>query len=219
MKCPHCQVSFHPSRKSHQLGSDADGFWFIEICQCPACNKFVLELVRRTIMVLPNAGGVPGTEVERYFVRPKVALRPQPPSEVPEKFSQDYGEASLVIGDSPQASAAISRRCLQHLLRDVAGVKPSDLAKEIDEVLASKTLPSHLAEAIDAIRNIGNFAAHPIKSQHTGEVLPVEPGEAEWNLDVLDGLFDFYFVQPALLKKKRDALNVKLAAAKKPPLK
>jgi hypothetical protein len=49
--------------------------------------------------------------------------------------------------------------------------------------------------------------------------LPVELGEAEWNLDVLESLFDFYFVQPARAKAKRDALNKKLADAGKPPLK
>jgi hypothetical protein len=58
-------------------------------------------------------------------------------------------------------------------------VTPSNLAKEIDQVLAQNCLRSHLADAVDAIRNIGNFAAHPLKSTASGEVLPVEPGEAE----------------------------------------
>jgi uncharacterized protein Smg (DUF494 family) len=49
--------------------------------------------------------------------------------------------------------------------------------------------------------------------------MPVETGEAEWNLDVLESLFDFYFVQPANLKKKKDALNLKLKEAGKPPMK
>jgi len=98
-------------------------------------------------------------------------------------------------------------------------VKHSDLAKEIQEVLDSGKLPSHLAESIDAVRNLGNFAAHPLKSQHTGEIIDVNPGEAEWNLDVLESLFDFYFVQPAVLKAKRDALNAKLKEAGKPPMK
>ena len=47
----------------------------------------------------------------------------------------------------------------------------------------------------------------------------MEPGEAEWNLNVLDMLFDHYFVQPALLQKKKDALNKKLQEAGKPPMK
>lgn len=138
---------------------------------------------------------------------------------VPEKFARDYTEAVLVFEDSPKASAALSRRTLQNLLRESAGVKPQDLAQEIQEVLDTKHLPPHLSNAIDAVRNIGNFAAHPIKSKSTGEVVDVEPGEAEWLLDTLEGLFDFYFVQPAILLEKRNALNKKLADAGKPPVK
>jgi len=113
----------------------------------------------------------------------------------------------------------LSRRCLQHIIRDVAKCKAGSLADEIQAIIDSKTLPTHLVESLDAVRNIGNFAAHPIKSKSSGEVLNVEPGEAEWNLDVLESLFDFYFVQPANLKKKKDALNQKLKDAGKPPMK
>lgn len=38
-------------------------------------------------------------------------------------------------------------------------------------------------------------------------------------LDVLDGLFDFYFVQPAAIQKKNAALNAKLTAHGKAPMK
>jgi hypothetical protein len=124
-----------------------------------------------------------------------------------------------VFSDSPKASAALSRRCLQALLRAAAGVKPGDLAKEIQQVLDSGTLPSHLSTIIDAVRNIGNFAAHPQKSVSSGLVLPVEPEEAEWNLDVLEALFDHYYVLPAVTAAKRANLNAKLRAAGKPPLK
>ncbi len=77
------------------------------------------------------------------------------------------------------------------MLRAAAGVRPGDLYEEIQQVLDKGRLPSHLADSIDAIRNVGNFAAHPIKSQHTGDIVDVEPGEAEWNLDTLELLFDF----------------------------
>ena len=49
--------------------------------------------------------------------------------------------------------------------------------------------------------------------------MEVEPGEAEWNLDVLEALFDFYFVQPSILQAKLAALNAKLKEAGKPPVK
>jgi hypothetical protein len=124
-----------------------------------------------------------------------------------------------VLPDSAKASAALSRRCLQNLLREKASVKPGNLADEIQQAIDNGKLPSHLVESIDAIRNIGNFSAHPIKSKSTGEIVPVEPEEAEWNLDVLEALFDFYYVQPALLQAKRDALNKKLSDSGKPPMK
>ena len=219
MKCPHCQTQFHDDTKIAQLGNDVDAFWNLEKQTCPACGRFVLQLVSIAILSMPSVGSYPGNEKARYLVRPRASVRPNPPPEVPTDFAQDYIEAALVLSDSPKSSAALSRRCLQHVLREKAGVKHADLAKEIDQVISSAKLPSHLAEAIDAIRNIGNFAAHPIKSTASGEILPVEPGEAEWTLDVLDGLFDFFFVQPALLQQKRATLNAKLASANKPPIK
>jgi hypothetical protein len=79
------------------------------------------------------------------------------------------------------------------------------------------TLPSYIAENIDAIRNIGTFAAHPLKDSASGQILAVEPIEAEWNLDVLDLLFDHSYVQPALAAQKRAALNTRLAAANNCP--
>ena len=61
---------------------------------------------------------------------------------------------------------------------------------------------------------------HYTKVQHiTGEIVEVEPNEAEWNLDVLEMIFDYSFVRPALIKGKRDALNVKLKDAGKPDMK
>ena len=53
----------------------------------------------------------------------------------------------------------------------------------------------------------------------TGQIVDVEDEEAEWNLEVLDGLFDFYFIQPAATQKKKAGLNTKLTAHGKPLMK
>jgi len=153
------------------------------------------------------------------LVKPKSISRAPVPPEVPKKFADDYVEACLVLADSAKAAAALGRRCLQNVLRQVAKVNAGNLADEIQQVLDSGKLPADLNDSIDAIRNIGNFAAHPMKSQHSGEILDVEPNEADWTLDVLEELFDFYFVRPAQRQKKIDALNQKLAAAGKPAMK
>jgi hypothetical protein len=127
--------------------------------------------------------------------------------------SQSYKESTKT------ASAALSRRCLQALLRDIVKVKPANLDQEIQQVIENRLLPSYLSENLDAVRTVGNFSAHPIKIQSTGQIVQVEPGEAEWSLDILESLFDYLFVQPELIKSKKDGLNMKLADAGKPPLK
>jgi hypothetical protein len=120
---------------------------------------------------------------------------------------------------SRSAGQCQGRRCLQNLLREIAKVKPGSLADEIQQVIDSGRLPADLAESIDHIRNVGNFAGHPMKSQQSGEIIDVEPGEADWTIDVLEALFEFYFVRPAVIQKRRAALNQKLQEAGKPPMK
>lgn len=219
MKCPHCQTAIHGNPYTTSIGSDPDGQWGIVRHLCPSCGKIIVFVVCAQAFTGAGQGEHAYNPKKTLLAYPRVSSRPPPPPAVPKEFADDYIEAALVLADSPRASAALSRRCLQHILREKAGVKPSDLAKEINQVIEANLLPSHLAQAVDAVRHIGNFAAHPIKSSATGEVVPVEVGEAEWNLDVLDGLFDFFFVQPELLRKRRAALDAKLAQAGKPPVK
>ena len=210
MKCPHCSVHFHEKF----IETFLEGNWGIAHQFCPSCQNLIAIIVRGDWY----EGELVEGRFSKLVVPPERASRPPAPPEVPTPIAQDYLEACLVLEDSPKASAALSRRCLQSILREKAGVKASNLANEIQQVLNSRQLPTWLSDNLDAIRNIGNFAAHPIKSVCTGEILDVEPGEAEWNLDVIEALFDFYFVQPELIKKKREALDKKLADAGKPPM-
>jgi hypothetical protein len=222
MKCPHCLTFITESFHLRNYGNDPDGYWSIKYMNCPnpSCEKLIIQLINSENFI-QNRYGVDSivNEISSIYVRPLISSRPPVSTEVDAKFSNDYNEACLIIGFSAKASAALSRRCLQILLREKAGVKQGELAREIQEVIDSGKLPSHLADSIDAIRNIGNFASHPIKSTSTGEIVDVEVGEAEWLLDVLESLFDFYFVQPAVIKAKRDALNQKLTDAGKTPMK
>ncbi len=217
MKCPHCLIEFHDNESEIRLPEDIDGQWDILSKNCPNCKKNIFYL--RNYKWKPVHGGHVKEINSQLLIRPKIANRPPVPVEVPKDFSSDYTEACLVLADSPKASAALSRRSLQHIIREKIGVKKKDLFQEIQEVLDKGMLPTDLLESIDSIRNVGNFAAHPIKSQSTGEIVEVEPHEAEWNLDVLEMLFEFLFVRPEAIKKKRDALNSKLTDAGKNPMK
>jgi hypothetical protein len=153
---------------------------------------------------------------------PAGSTRPPVPKEVPPDIAADYVEAANVLVMSSKASAALSRRCLQSILW-AAGYAQKDLSKQIDAVLAeadtTKALPSGVRTIVDTIRNFGNFSAHKITDQTTLQIIDVEPHEAEFCLDVLDALFDHYYVKPAQAKAMKDALNAKLAAANKPAAK
>jgi hypothetical protein len=140
------------------------------------------------------------------------------PSEVPSRFANDFKEANGTLEISPKASAALSRRCLQNLIRDQDKLQEKTLCEEIGKLLKANKLPKYLADDLDSIRQIGNFAAHPIKDTNTGEIVDVEPGEAEWILQVLEELLLFYFVEAGRSKSRRDALNQKLKDAGKGPM-
>jgi uncharacterized protein DUF4145 len=212
--CPHCGVAFKGEWLRFHLANDRDGNWWVRHSNCPTCQRVIITLVHH--QTTGAADGAPAMTQTVLVVHPRGPVRAVP-EQVPEHYAADYREAALILSDSPKASAALSRRLLQHVLREEGGVKPSDLSREIDEALPA--LPTRTAQALDAIRAIGNFAAHPTKATNTGEIIEVEEGEAEWSLDVLDFLFDHYFVAPAVFMVKRDALNDKLEAAGKPPLK
>jgi hypothetical protein len=205
------------------LATHPDGFWQIRRTACSDCDRLVVILLqwaeqRLSGQASRQAVPVPPTLKSERMVWPPAVARTPIPKDVPAGIAKDYGAACRVFADSPEASAALSRRCLQHLLVVKAGATKKDLADQIDEVVESKELPSRLANDLHAVRVIGNFGAHPIKSKSTGEIVEVEPGEAEWNLDVLDGLFQHYYVDEERAKQRRAAINAKLKDAGKPPL-
>lgn len=216
--CPHCGTTvrfvapnvsgggaaFLVYGKEHQLA--------VVLAHCPHCDQHVMTATTSTKNVVPGEW----TNGESHMVWPRSTGRPPLSQHVPTEMAKFYGQAALIIGTSPEASAALSRRVLQTVLSDKGGTKKRDLADQIDEVMPK--LPSYIAQSLDVVRVIGNFAAHPTKSTQTGVIMEVEPGEAEWNLDVLDAVFDFYYVGPEIEKAKRAALNVKLAEAGKPTL-
>jgi len=222
MKCPHCTIAFHDNPKREFLGRDPDGHWLIEIRRCPECQKEIYTMICAEEIFQNSANGREDYYEEqvrlRYLIRPRGVARQPLPQGVPPSIAEDYKEAALVLADSAKASAALSRRCLQHFIREVLDFTKPNLAQEIDEVIASGVFPSNINDELDKVRIIGNFAAHPEKSTSTGVILAVEPGEAEWNLDVLDNLFDFYYIRLARSAELKANINKKLIAAGKTPL-
>lgn len=214
MKCPHCLIHLHPDFKETFINGDqwvgyehkGETYWKVQHMECPACRNAILVLYKKRST----------SRWESTIINPINANRPPASAEIPQDLADDFNEAGSVLHLSPKASAALSRRCLQHLL-NLQGFKQHNLSKAIEDAITK--LPTHLATNLDAVRNIGNFAAHPTKDTNFDAIVDVEPEEAEWNLEVLEGLFDYYYVQPTKDQARRNLLNEKLVAAGKPPMK
>ncbi|MBS9478658.1 DUF4145 domain-containing protein [Ancylobacter radicis] len=161
-----------------------------------------------------------GSSVDNWTnLLPKVGSRGPVSNLVPTSIADDYREACEVISFSPKASAALSRRCLQNILR-ANGYIAKDLSKEIslflDEADTSKAPSTILRMTVDAIRNFGNFSAHPINDVTSLQIIDVEPEEAEWCLEIIEEMFDHFYVRPAEAAARKRALDEKLKAAGKP---
>jgi len=211
-QCGNCQVWF--ADKAYHYTPLRSGVRSITLIlhRCPHCDEWNFERLEW----LKKDGKDQHSHSRLWPPERKghVVLAP----EVPADYAADLREAFAVLPVSGKASAALSRRLLQRTLHD-RGIKKRNLDGEIEELLKSKILPSYIADDVDAIRTVGNFAAHPIKSKNTGEIVDVEPGEAEWLLRVILALFDQFFVQPARQQSRRDELNKKLKESGKPELK
>lgn len=233
MKCPYCGIKFsldgvsvdHSFPRFARLdlysggtGKDPGDKEFSSTShKCPEYRQQIMWLNE----ILDNAGpetlGSAKEIVGTTLLYPKFAVR-QLPVAVPAPFARGFQEAYGTLDLSPKASAALSRRLLQTIIREQEKISKPSLAAEIDELLKKNKLPQYLARDLDAIRQVGNFAAHPIKDTNTGEIVDVEPGEAEWTLEVTEELLRFYFEREPKSAVRRDALNEKLRAAGKSPL-
>src|SRR5438045_4166981 len=145
MLCAHCRVALPGERQIVDVADDREGKWSILRKTCSECGRttMFLRLIpgdpsgrpARPVVRRPQYAGMPADNLDEgaklFQIWPRGASRPPAAPEVPESIAADYNEACMVLPDSAKASAALSRRCLQLLLRSAGGAKPSDLAREI----------------------------------------------------------------------------------------
>ncbi|WP_282040069.1 DUF4145 domain-containing protein [Saccharicrinis aurantiacus] len=225
MICPHCRTAAFFEWKSTGLIKQINDLGIaLSYASCPSCDKLVVTLDSGPLdfnddypqfLYDHRVGDLTSTDQILYPTSKDIFNSKY----IPSKHYNDYEESYKVIGISPKASAALNRRVLQNILREHFGIKKRNLCDEIETFIHMENIPSHITDAVDAVRNIGNIAAHPIKNQTTGEIVEVEPGEAEWLLEVIEALFDFCFIQPEKIKKRRNELNEKLKSLGKPDMK
>lgn len=150
-------------------------------------------------------------KISSHRLWPESNHKPQP-NFIPAQIVQDYIEASRIRDFSPKASATLSRRCIQGMIRDFCKISKNRLIDEIAELSklldagkAPAGVNSESIEAIDHVRNIGNIGAH--MERDIDVIVDVDPGEAQALLDLIEMLFEEWYVAS-------NARQIKLAKLK-----
>lgn len=147
--------------------------------KCPSCKKISLiikginnDFQNINVPIYPNS------------------LAKQFPEYIPKAIREDYEEAYSIVNLSPKASATLSRRCLQGMIRDFWNITKSNLFDAINE-LQDKVTPSQW-NAINSVRSIGNIGAHMEKDINV--IIDVDPNEAEKLLKLIELLLDKWYI-------------------------
>jgi hypothetical protein len=109
---------------------------------------------------------------------------------VPEAIRRDYEEACLIRMLSPKASATLSRRCLQGMIRNFYGVSKNRLINEINAI-KDKVDPQTWG-AIDGLSKIGNIGAHMEKDVNL--IIDVDLEEAKKLIKLNELLFKEWYI-------------------------
>lgn len=214
--CPYCSkqatiTSSNYSRDTHVFdidNKDGKSGLVTKVITCPSdeCREYAITGELHSVHYQQGQGNVITTNTKRleWSMRPN-SLAKQFPSYIPSAILADYHESCLIKQLSPKASATLSRRCLQGIIRDYWSVKKGRL---VDEISAIKDLVDPLTwEAIDSVRSIGNIGAHMEKDINL--IIDVEPEEAQLLIGLIEILIkDWYMAKHERQKHLESIIGV-----------
>jgi hypothetical protein len=131
------------------------------------------------------------------------------PDYLPAPIKEDYYESCRIRDLSPKASATLSRRCLQGMIRDYWKISKSRLKDEIDAL--EEKVDADTWSSIDAVRSVGNIGAHMEKDIDV--IVDVEPQEAQLLIGLIEQLVEDWYVTRETRRQRAENLK-KLAEAK-----
>ena len=156
--------------------------------------------------------------IQDWCLLPSSFAKPQP-AYIPEPLLQDYEEASAIRELSPKASATLTRRCIQGIIRDFCGISKKRLVDEIKELRdcvdagnAPAGVQADTVDAIDHVRAIGNIGAH--MEADINVIVEVDPEEAQKLIELVELLFDEWYIARERRRQRLADLGV-IAAGKK----
>ena len=213
--CPYCNrnatiTGSNYSSNSHKFGhNNKDGDLLIKtsvvVCPNKGCKEYTISAFLFNAIQDSFGNWVSsGLPLLHWNLKPRSQARVFP-SYIPRVILEDYEEACLIRDLSPKASATLSRRCLQGIIRDFHGITKKRL---VDEIEALKDNIDPLTwQAIDAVRSIGNIGAHMEKD--TNLIIDVEPQEASALIGLIEMLLkDWYIDRHEKEKQLREIVGI-----------
>ncbi len=197
--CPYCDrnttiTESNYSGNVHEIdknSKDDQIALYTSVITCPnsKCREYSISADLYLWRWQGNSWSIQGKPILHWSLKPQSESK-QFPDYVPVAVTADYDEACLIRDLSPKASATLSRRCLQGMIRDFFGVKGRTL---FDEINAIKEKVDPLTwDAIDAVRSIGNIGAHMEKDINI--IIEVDSNEANLLIGLIESLIQDWYV-------------------------
>ena len=179
------------------------------VCPNPDCNQITYNVTMYNSKWNGNySKKIPDEHLKTWALLPS-SVAMVFPAYIPQPLLEDYNEACIIKDLSPKASATLSRRCLQGMIRNFWGVKGKNLYDEIDAI--KEKVDSLTWGAIDAVRKIGNIGAHMEKDINV--IVDVEPNEAQLLIGLIETLMKEWYIASYDREQRMKAL-VSLAEEK-----
>jgi hypothetical protein len=198
--CPYCDSkttindnNFTYGEKSMTI-ENAEGSRLLRsewiVCPNEECKRITLAAILYKYEVHPITGQYYKTDILKTWRLLPGSYAKAFPEYIPAVLRNDYEESAAILDLSPKASATLSRRCLQGIIRDFWKVSKPRL---IDEIIAIEDKVDPLTwKSIDAVRKVGNIGAHMEKDINL--IIDVEPKEAYLLIELIEMLFEEWYI-------------------------
>ena len=192
--CPHCgnkapQRLIHTQRFEERAWSSEDGSesdpvpWSSFVVVCETCDR---------VLVYDNIGDqLDDGEFHRGEL--EYPRSGKLDDAVPRDIRDVYEEAQRIKEIAPSAFAVQVRRCMEALCQD-RGAHGRTLQKKLEDLAHKGEIPDVLAEASDAVREMGNVGAHGMGS---GAVHPLLVNAMD---ELFRAVIEYVYVAPARLR-------------------
>lgn len=187
---------------THMKGQEVTETIWLYFYHCPQCS--------RTALSIKSTGGTIQLSEQRIFPISDAKIFPD---YIPAHIRQDYEEACKIVSLSPKASATLSRRCLQEMIRDfwrinnhfwsdhpnlckelhIRDIGKPNLWQEIRAVEETCSIDELLIKVFKALKDLGNIGAHPTVS--SSEMIDVNADEAIMMVQFIEILMERTYIK------------------------